>query len=160
MKQELKDKWIAALRSGDYIQGRGWLKYQDTDGVNKWCCLGVLADVTDNTKWSVFDPISTPRSPTEGRIYYQYDKPPDEGEFQKFGATSLYAVGLGGDQPWLLATMNDGASHVASIEPMSFLGIADWIEKHIEVEDESGTTRPMGRDDECGFSAVVVEETV
>ena len=37
---ELRDRWAAALRSGDYEQGNGKLR----DG-NKWCCLGVLGDL-------------------------------------------------------------------------------------------------------------------
>lgn len=40
MKKEIKDKWVAALRSGDYEQG----KYKAKIG-NKYCCLGVLIDV-------------------------------------------------------------------------------------------------------------------
>lgn len=40
MNQEIKDRWIAALRSGEYEQGRGYLK---SDG--KFCCLGVLCDL-------------------------------------------------------------------------------------------------------------------
>jgi hypothetical protein len=39
MPQESKDKWVAALRSGDYKQGVGCL-YTKTD--NAYCCLGVL----------------------------------------------------------------------------------------------------------------------
>jgi hypothetical protein len=41
MEQELKDKWIAALRSGKYKQG----KYQLRDSDNCYCCLGVLCEV-------------------------------------------------------------------------------------------------------------------
>ena len=40
MKAEYKAKWVAALRSGDYEQGRGQL---NRDG--KFCCLGVLSDI-------------------------------------------------------------------------------------------------------------------
>lgn len=40
MDPELKAKWLEALRSGKYEQGRGSLCY---DG--KHCCLGVLQDV-------------------------------------------------------------------------------------------------------------------
>jgi hypothetical protein len=50
MNQEIKKKWIEALRSGDYKQGRGWLR--DHDG--NYCCLGVLMevqDVDDDASW-------------------------------------------------------------------------------------------------------------
>jgi hypothetical protein len=40
MNTTIKSQWIAALRSGDYKQGRGWLR---TD--NYYCCLGVLCDL-------------------------------------------------------------------------------------------------------------------
>jgi hypothetical protein len=41
MKESLKKKWVAALRSGRYRQGYGRL--QTWDGSN--CCLGVLCRV-------------------------------------------------------------------------------------------------------------------
>lgn len=44
MDQEVKAKWVAALRSGDYIQGQGFLKTTDEHGA-KHCCLGVLCDL-------------------------------------------------------------------------------------------------------------------
>lgn len=40
MKLEIKEKWVAALRSGEYKQGTGQLRYQDN-----YCCLGVLCDL-------------------------------------------------------------------------------------------------------------------
>lgn len=40
MKPEIKEKWIAALESGDYPQTMG--KLQDDIG---FCCLGVLCDL-------------------------------------------------------------------------------------------------------------------
>ena len=46
MKKELKERWITALRSGDYVQSQGCL--QDKYG---WCCLGVLCNIVDGTKW-------------------------------------------------------------------------------------------------------------
>lgn len=39
--KELKDKWIAALRSGEFEQNRGSLYWK-----GKYCCLGVLAKVS------------------------------------------------------------------------------------------------------------------
>lgn len=40
LPQEFKDKWVAALRSGEYKQGTGVLYNPDTDC---YCCLGVAA---------------------------------------------------------------------------------------------------------------------
>jgi len=40
MKKEIADKWVRALRSGEYKQGNGSLL---RDG--NYCCLGVLCDL-------------------------------------------------------------------------------------------------------------------
>lgn len=41
MNQQQKEVWIAALRSGQYQQGKGVLKSFD----GRYCCLGVAAEV-------------------------------------------------------------------------------------------------------------------
>jgi hypothetical protein len=43
---DLKERWVAALRSGDYEQGKDTLKSD-----NKFCCLGVLLDIHDSECW-------------------------------------------------------------------------------------------------------------
>lgn len=45
MDPELKARWVAALRSGDYQQVRGWLRATRSDGQLGFCCLGVLCEV-------------------------------------------------------------------------------------------------------------------
>jgi hypothetical protein len=50
MDAELKAKWVAALRSGEYVQGTAYL---ESDG--KFCCLGVLCRVA-----SIPIPFETP----------------------------------------------------------------------------------------------------
>ena len=40
MKREIRDRWTAALRSGEYEQGAG--RFEDE---GRYCCLGVLCDV-------------------------------------------------------------------------------------------------------------------
>ncbi len=40
MRQEVKEKWLAALRSGNYTQAQGRLRVGDS-----FCCLGVLCDL-------------------------------------------------------------------------------------------------------------------
>ena len=46
MTPEFKAKWVAALRSGKYKQGRGALRKGDT-----FCCLGVACDLIDKDGW-------------------------------------------------------------------------------------------------------------
>jgi len=42
MDPEKKAKWVAALRSGEYVQGRNLLEWRDAGGRVSNCCLGVL----------------------------------------------------------------------------------------------------------------------
>jgi hypothetical protein len=42
MNPEIKSKWVAALRSGEYKQGR---KVLHSEAENTFCCLGVLCDL-------------------------------------------------------------------------------------------------------------------
>jgi hypothetical protein len=42
MDAEIKRKWLEALRSGKYAQGRNALLHE-----GKYCCLGVLCDAHD-----------------------------------------------------------------------------------------------------------------
>ena len=50
MNQEIKAKWVNALRSGDYEQGQGALKNPD----GQYCCLGVLCDLYDKHRMEEF----------------------------------------------------------------------------------------------------------
>jgi hypothetical protein len=47
MNPDVKAKWVAALRSGEYKQGPEWL--QGESGC--FCCLGVLCDILDPEGW-------------------------------------------------------------------------------------------------------------
>ena len=40
MDPDIKSKWVADLTSGEYKQGRRWLR----DKGDQYCCLGVLCD--------------------------------------------------------------------------------------------------------------------
>jgi len=48
MNRDLKDKWVKALTSGKYKQGRNLLR----DGEDRYCCLGVLCDLVNPTAWT------------------------------------------------------------------------------------------------------------
>jgi len=51
MNPQIKQKWVSALRSGDYQQGQNYLR---TD--NGFCCLGVLCDLyikENNVEWNL-----------------------------------------------------------------------------------------------------------
>lgn len=44
LKPEVKEKWLAALRSGEYKQGYEYLHIKGKDQ-DTFCCLGVLCDL-------------------------------------------------------------------------------------------------------------------
>lgn len=50
MKQAVKEKLVAALRSGNYKQGRNRLKSTGRDGATRHCCLGVLCEIYTQEK--------------------------------------------------------------------------------------------------------------
>lgn len=67
MNQEIKTKWITALLSGDYQQGKGALARVGGDDV-QYCCLGVLCDIA--YKEGVVERVELVGD--EGANYYRY----------------------------------------------------------------------------------------
>jgi hypothetical protein len=45
MRKSLKDRWLDALKSGEYEQGTGSLMFEDDSYGSRYCCLGVLLDI-------------------------------------------------------------------------------------------------------------------
>lgn len=45
MNPEIRARWTAALRSGEYQQGLEALRQVDEDGDYEFCCLGVLCEL-------------------------------------------------------------------------------------------------------------------
>lgn len=113
----LKDRWVQALRSGDYTQGRGFLRQGDL-----FCCLGVLCDLM-GVEWEEVD------APTYRAVWTD----PDTGVTQrgvetlptilaaKLGVESVVRVALEDGEVTSLTALNDGGS--------SFAEIADVIEE-------------------------------
>jgi hypothetical protein len=60
MDQEIKQQWVDALRSGEYSQGRYWLRHGNRENSNH-CCLGVLCDLYDGQLWKQAVDDFTPR---------------------------------------------------------------------------------------------------
>jgi hypothetical protein len=106
MDAALKEKWVAALRSSKYKQGRSRLRTKD----DKFCCLGVLCDVIDSEKWEL----------SEGGDCYIYTA--DRHQSATFIPNTITDVS-GSDQS-LLIGMND-------TNEMSFNRIADYIERKL-----------------------------
>lgn len=111
MNPEIKAKWLEALRSGNYKQGTGRLRKAD----NSYCCLGVLCDVIDPTKW-----MNTEDT------YHCYGYRIDDPQFHVYSALSdnqLKEIGLPSYDMWELIRRNDRSS--------SFTDVIKYIEEHL-----------------------------
>lgn len=108
MTEGLKAAWIAALRSGKYEQGNGWL-----NAGNKFCCIGVLAEaaIAHHPELQQCKGLTA-----NGAAYFGHS------------AVLSCEVGLTRQQSSKLMELNDVAK-------LSFSEIADWIEKNIPVKE-------------------------
>jgi hypothetical protein len=110
MNPELQARWVAALRSGSYKQGRGSLWRSDS---NTYCCLGVLCDISGMGEWV---------SPNSGAMMgYQFGN-----ELSQFSLVHpiLDAVDLNFVEVNELISLNDAGG-------LSFNEIADHIEDNL-----------------------------
>lgn len=118
MDNELKVKWVDALRSGNYVQGQQAL----CNGGN-FCCLGVLCEVAGVPSFGGKEQYSS-------YIYYQIDS-------SRYASTSLDAGDFDLTQSQInkLIEMNDGDGVIDGCEEpikrYSFIEIADYIEKNL-----------------------------
>lgn len=101
-----RDKWIAALLSGEYEQGKNALQFKE-----KFCCLGVYAEVLGLPK----------RKLPDGHVVYKI------GECD--GISTIPPDGMGGlsyEECNILADKND--------DGMTFSEIARYIKNEIPCE--------------------------
>jgi len=126
MRPEIKQKWVAALRSGDYEQGK--MALQTSDG--KFCCLGVLCDLhrkTNKKKGITWDPTEE----TEADVRYLGEDaflPESVSEWAGLvngDGESIKdpEVKTGNNLRKSLSELNDGGT--------SFKKIAEYIEKNL-----------------------------
>lgn len=116
MKPEIKAKWVAALRSGEYEQGKGALRTAN----DKFCCLGVLCDIharETGVAWSDTDSIYPWAYLTEDLALPK--------EVMAWAGLSNYNPKLG---EATCASHNDGA---VTCVKKSFSEIADLIEANL-----------------------------
>lgn len=112
MRKRDKDRWVKALRSGKYKQGKSYLARESETGEWQHCCLGVLCEL---------DGIGS-RVVREGI----------DGPFKVFGGSAsdylppslMRKYGIGLSTQRFLGRMNDD-------EGADFNDIADWIEEHL-----------------------------
>ena len=106
------EKWVAALRGGEYLQGKSTLRNGD-----KYCCLGVACDLYRKATWrGEWTPVN------DSCWNFKLDGDLSSGIMPKAVAAWL---GLGSRDPTLgdscATEMNDGGK--------SFAQIADAIEQ-------------------------------
>ena len=117
MDPEVKAKWVAALRSGEYEQGYEYLKTVEPNGDTKYCCLGVLCQI-QGLEWG---PSRKGNHPTIRPVSNNYDGDGDECVLPNSVKLKL---GLTEDQQNELIEKND--THA---EPFSV--IANYIEENL-----------------------------
>jgi hypothetical protein len=104
MNKELKNKWLTALRSGEYKQAQGTLYDPLNDS---YCCLGVLACVSNGGKGMA-------------GVFGTNEK--------GHGGYTIAEEEFGQQVSCKLQTMNDGYE---DIKRCSFDEIADYVEANL-----------------------------
>lgn len=104
---DTKARWVAALRSGEYRQGKSLLR----DSEDRFCCLGVLADLVDPHAWRMGQRWMWG---TSGDVFLPAD------------VLALYSQGV-------LSRWNDGGQ--------TFSEIAELIERDPELTEASAEGR-------------------
>lgn len=112
MDAERKAKWCTALRSGEYKQGKGFLKTLD----GEYCCLGVLAELDGQLEAPDYDTAN----PAFGHFATKYHL---KGRINITVYHGLQNSELSEKETTTLVDMND--------DDASFPEIADWIEANL-----------------------------
>jgi hypothetical protein len=116
MKPEIKEKWLEALRSGEYHQSKNGLY----DGVG-YCCLGVLCDIHSketNIQWN-------PDPNVNG--FYRY-----MGDCATLPTALVEWAGLPDDNPDVV--VDDSSTSLSELNDSydyTFTAIADLIEEQL-----------------------------
>ncbi len=125
MKQEVKDVWVAALRSGEFTRTEGRLK-KVFDGEARHCCLGVLCE------------LHAQATGEEWLISGEYKEESYLGRNGSLPQEVVAWAELKDSDPevrvddgiFALSKLND-AGHTEEYEPYNFDQIADAIEESL-----------------------------
>jgi hypothetical protein len=130
MKPEIKALWLDALRSGEYEQGRNKLHTWDDEGVERFCCLGVLCDL------AVQNGVEIPIVEDDDDKMYCYDTEVEflpeavmewsglwsnDGDYEFEGDPNAFGTSTNGSVRGKLSHLNDSGA--------SFSDIANEIEQ-------------------------------
>jgi hypothetical protein len=125
MKKAVMKKWVAALRSGKYKRGSGWLRKR-LNGQDRFCCLGVLCDISKKVTWV--------DNNFQNNTYLASAERYTDEDAQILPYAVKEWAGMGSDSGW----WDDGSPNVRGLDVIndsgkySFAKIADIIEKNWE----------------------------
>ena len=126
MDAKLKEKWVAALRSGKYKQGVGSLKRKSDTGEEQFCCLGVLCDIFPKGRgnWDDFYNYNFDIPKSINSFNWQGERRTNTSVSGTLDDTILEYVGLTDNQAQKLMTFNDD-------DKRSFNWIASYVERYL-----------------------------
>ncbi len=116
MNHEIKTKWLAALRSGDYRKSVHVLKRYFKHVPARYCCMGVLCDIIKEDHPHAQELI-------EQKVASSMFGNSKMSKFALLDQETLSYTGVEMQQQRRLTTMNDKGA--------SFLTIAKYIEKYV-----------------------------
>ena len=128
MNSQVKEKWVAALRSGEYQQGINSLRSNQG-----FCCLGVLCDLyakEHNENWEYVNAYSEQTTKAKDSWYFD-----EERQFLPWKVMNW--AGIEDENPEVKIVDEDG--NVLEYEILSYMNdmgksfssIADTIEKYL-----------------------------
>lgn len=129
MNPEIKQKWVDALRSGEYKKGTEYL-YSD----NGFCCLGVLCDLHSKETGEGWIDISSRYSPNDPE--FQRNVRSYQGRYEVLPRVVMCWAGLPDGNPDI-SFKHVGVSTISTIAQYNdrvaetFDEIADLIEKEL-----------------------------
>lgn len=117
LNPDVKAKWLAALRSGEYSQGRRQLR-TPTGG---YCCIGVLCDISGMGEW---------REAMDREAGYDYVGVGHQGTYRAWSHAPAIV------RDWAVETHDMGDEWETLIKlndynKLSFEEIATYIEAHL-----------------------------
>jgi hypothetical protein len=127
-KIPLRDKWLKALRSGEFTQGKRELRCINNNGIVEYCCLGVISSLQGRLKDCWGNPIDPSFQGTVcdfGEEYYSKTILAEDNPLAPFiGGSGFFpssvTVEFNGATSFSLASLNDAGA--------SFTEIAQIIE--------------------------------
>lgn len=129
MDKKIKERWVKALRSGEFEQGEGMLCKVGADGQRRYCCLGVLSQLAVRSR--VIPKAREDEDYGDGMpMRYGAD---DDIHYTPKEVTEW--AGLDSNNPYVgdhkLSEHNDGATPYGPLAKKNFNEIADLIEEYL-----------------------------